>query len=500
MKPFLFTKKRNNKIKNNKTLKSKLNNNIAFHIFHSDLTIIDNTSLYNANMPIIPIFIFTQEQLNKSKVFNPNSIHFLYNSLKELNTNIKKICNGQGIVFFVGKTDNIIQKLKNYCNKNNYDMYLFQNDDFSEYSIKRDQKITKILTPDKHRIFKHKTLCDIDKTYRNDAGYYAKFTPFYNFAKKLPIRKAITKIPNKLIKNMNNGFNIGKKLKILKFSNTNLDYLLPFLKKKINSNIVNGGRSEGIKLLKNLKLQKKYSKDREILTHYTSLLSAHHKFGTITIRETYEAAKKNKLEEAFIRQLYWRDFYYSAALLFKDKYPKQSIYTWQNDLIIYNNPNSNKEFNAWKKGLTGFPVVDAAMRQIANTGYMQNRMRMLVVSVLTKLMFVNWRKGERYFASVLNDYDFCMNFGNWCNVIGNMVYAQPPFRVFNPWIQGKKYDNNCEYIKKWVPELKNVDPNDIHKWFDHDIRNKYTNIKYPAPILDYKKRRELWMKHWKSKI
>jgi deoxyribodipyrimidine photo-lyase len=516
---FLFTKKskpnrkyksKTKKIKKikNKNLNHNLNDNnnnlkkIGFHIFHSDLSLIDNTALNSdeANMPIIPIFIYTNEQIKKSKVLNVNSIGFLYDSLKELNSELKKVA-GCNITFFLGKTIDIIKRIDTLCKKSGYEMNLFQNDDFSEYAIKRDSNITKLLG-NRHHISKHKTLCDIEKTYRKDAGYYGKFTPFYNIAKRLPIRKVIKNISSHVKKNLVNGFNIAKKIKLSNITNSDVEYLQSISKKRIPNPRVKGGRREGLLLLSKLKKQKNYVKDREILNHETSLLSAHHKFGTITIRETYEAAKKAKLDEAFIRQLYWRDFYYAAALLFAEKYPKQSIYTWQNNVIVYNHSNITKEFNAWKQGKTGFPAVDAAMREIAESGYMHNRMRMLVASVLIKLMMVNWRKGERYFATALNDYDFCQNFGNWCNIVGNMSYSQPPFRVFNPWIQGEKYDKNCDYIKKWLPELNDVDAKDIHNWYDPEVRNKYPNIKkiYPGPIFDYKKRRELWMKYYKGKI
>ena len=150
-------------------------------------------------------------------------------------------------------------------------------------------------------------------------------------------------------------------------------------------------------------------------------------------------------------------------------------------------------FNKWCKGETGFPIVDACMRQLNNTGYMHNRGRMMVASFLTKTLLIDWRKGAKYFAIKLFDYDPASNSGNWQNISSTGVYDTPFFRDMNPFIQSKKFDKNCDYIKKWIPELIDVDPKDIHEWYIKYNDKKYANIDYPKPIVDYKKQKEKMM-------
>jgi deoxyribodipyrimidine photo-lyase len=143
-------------------------------------------------------------------------------------------------------------------------------------------------------------------------------------------------------------------------------------------------------------------------------------------------------------------------------------------------------FEKWCNGETGFPVVDAAMKQINTTGFMHNRARMIVASFLVKTLMCNWRWGEKYFAQHLLDYDPCSNVGGWLWSAGGGFDSQPYFRIFNPWLQSEKFDKNAEYIKKWLPELKDVPPKDIHTWNESYV--KYTDsdkIKYPKPCVDY---------------
>ena len=149
--------------------------------------------------------------------------------------------------------------------------------------------------------------------------------------------------------------------------------------------------------------------------------------------------------------------------------------------------NNPTHFNKWKEGKTGIPIVDACMRQMNTTGYMHNRGRMIVSSFLIKNLLIDWRKGEKYFANMLTDYNISANNGGWQWASGGGTDAQPYFRIFNPWTQAKKYDKECEYIKKWIPELRYVDNKDILNW--NTMYKKY-DINYPKPIVDHKKTRE----------
>ena len=152
--------------------------------------------------------------------------------------------------------------------------------------------------------------------------------------------------------------------------------------------------------------------------------------------------------------------------------------------------------HAWKTGNTGFPIVDAGMRQLNTTGYMHNRARLIVASFLTKTLLIDWREGEQYFAQKLVDYDPASNNGNWQWIASTGADSQPFFRIFNPWEQAKNFDPNAEYIKKWVPELRDLSVKDIMNWGDVSTSTSTTaeKIKYPKPMVDYSKQKKLALK------
>jgi deoxyribodipyrimidine photo-lyase len=153
-------------------------------------------------------------------------------------------------------------------------------------------------------------------------------------------------------------------------------------------------------------------------------------------------------------------------------------------------------FKKWCDGMTGFPVIDAGMRQLNSTGYMHNRSRLLVSCFLVKTLLISWEKGEKYFARKLTDYDPASNNGNWQWIAGTGADSQPYFRVFSPWEQAKHYDPDCEYIKKWIPELREVANKDILDW--ESTHSKYTGVKYPKPMVDYQKQKDLALKMYSS--
>lgn len=192
-----------------------------------------------------------------------------------------------------------------------------------------------------------------------------------------------------------------------------------------------------------------------------------------------------------IQQLFWRDFFthvaYNSPYVFGEAFQQR-----------FNNLNwskSKKNFEAWCEGKTGFPIVDAGMRQMNKTGFMHNRPRMIVASFLTKDLHLNWLWGEKYFAQQLEDYDPCVNNGNWQWSASTGCDAQPYFRIFNPWTQQKKFDSDCTYIKEWVPELKNIDPKIIHSWH----KESSPKIKgYPRPIVDHSEEQKLAKKFYKE--
>jgi deoxyribodipyrimidine photo-lyase len=208
------------------------------------------------------------------------------------------------------------------------------------------------------------------------------------------------------------------------------------------------------------------------------LLSAHHKFGTVSIRETYQKIKNEfGIAHTLINELYWRDFFTHIGFHF----PKVFVSAFNEKYEKIPWENNKTKFNHWCNGTTGFPIVDAGMRELGTTGFMHNRVRMVVASFLTKDLHIDWRWGEQFFANHLIDYDPAVNNGNWQWAASTGCDAQPYFRIFNPWSQQQKFDTNCIYIKKWIPELKNLTSREIHQ-----LENKPSLVpNYPQPIINH---------------
>jgi len=211
----------------------------------------------------------------------------------------------------------------------------------------------------------------------------------------------------------------------------------------------------------------------------TSHLSAHNKFGTISPREFYwKVVDEFGVSAQILKELYWREFFTHVGFwhpfVFERAFnAKFADLKWENDEI---------KFDKWKRGRTGFPIVDAGMRELNETGFMHNRVRMIVASFLIKDLHVDWRLGEQYFAQKLVDYDPAVNNGNWQWVAGTGCDAAPYFRIFNPWLQQKKFDPDCVYIKKWIPELRDVSSVEIH---GIEKKNLSAEIEYPRPMINH---------------
>lgn len=440
-------------------------------IFRRDLRIQDNLALNLAVEKcknIYPIFIFTPEQVsNKNKFKSNNAVQFMIESLDDLNQSIKKQ-KGQLNLFF-GENLSIIKKC---IKKWNIDAVFF-NTDITPYAKKRDKSIENLCKKEKIDCIQANDyyLYDPDEVKSQSGDSYSKFTPYYNKVLNLKVDKP------KYLKNY--------KFANVNDSNINIPNAYTLLTIPNKDILVDGGRENGLKIINNIGKFKNYEKDRNDLDKTTTLLSAYLKFGTISIREAYDKIKNSLgLKSPLLRQIIWREFY--AQLLFfnpqvlgnplKEKYAKIN---WQ---------SNTKEFNAWKNGETGFPIVDAGMRELNTTGYMHNRARLITASFLIKTLLMDWQKGEKYFATQLTDYDPASNNGNWQWVASTGADSQPYFRIFNPWSQSEKYDSDAEYIKKWVPELESVPAKDIHKW--DKTWEKYPDVKYPKPIVDYDMQRK----------
>jgi deoxyribodipyrimidine photo-lyase len=233
--------------------------------------------------------------------------------------------------------------------------------------------------------------------------------------------------------------------------------------------------------------------NRDLLTYQTTFLSASIKFGCVSVREVYHTFQKSYGHKSgIIRELIWREFFAHVLYAFpevvgKSYQPRYRKIVWR---------KSTADFEKWKKGQTGFPIVDAGMRQMNETGYMHNRVRMIVASFLVKVLLLDWRWGEQYFSQQLTDIDIASNNGNWQGISGTGVDMKPYFRDMNPWIQSSKFDSEAEYIKKWVPELKEVPSSAIHKW-DIEYMN-YKHIQYPKPMKNYQEQKEKMLEMYRD--
>lgn len=462
-------------------MKKKFENGLF--IFRRDLRIIDNVGLNMLSSlceNIYTIFIFTKEQVSDENKYKSNaSVQFMLESLICLQTQIEK--QDGKLYCYYGKNEIIV---KNCIDKFNINIVGF-NLDCTPYARNRDTAIVKLCNKLNVSIVAQNDyyLNMLGSILTTTGTPYKKFTPYYDSAKKirveLPSRKKQINFKLKYITNMTNYISIDDATtKFININNPNM--------------LVHGGRKYALQLL--LRAKKdiyNYDAIHNDLSKQTSLLSASIKFGCISIREVYHSLKHIP---GLIRQLYWREFYANIMYSFPhvlghSLQPKYNSIKWE-----YN----AEYFTAFCNGKTGYPIVDAGIRQMLATGYMHNRARLIVASFLIKILQIDWKKGEEFFAANLVDYDVANNNGNWQWVSGGGADSQPYFRVFNPYRQTENYDSNCKYIKQWVPELNDVPNNDILKW---DIKYiNYSAINYPKPIVDYKKQKEKTLKMYLAAI
>ena len=450
-------------------------------IFRRDLRIIDNNGLNFLSElcnNIYTIFIFTPEQVGSgNKYKSDNSVQFMIESLENLALDIK--AQGGHLHTFYGNNEKVIAD----CIKE-WDIHIVSfNLDITPYARIRDNKIVEMCQKMKIYVAYDEDyyLCHPGSVVNGSGDPYVKFTPYYETAKKIKVQKPSSK---KQIAFKSKDSDIANKISLEQAMNKFT---------KINPAIlVHGGRLNAIKQMRiaanNIK---SYEKTRNEIYKPTSQLSAYIKFGNVSIREVYYAFKS---KHSFIRQLYWRDFY--GQVLYNFPHVLGHALKPKYDKIKWN--HNQRFYNAWKKGQTGFPIVDASQRQLLQTGWTHNRGRMVSSSILTKILLIDWRKGEMFYAEHLVDYDVANNNGGWQWSAGTGSDAQPWFRYFNPYLQSEEHDPNCEYIKKWIPELKDVPSKDIHNW---DIEwKKHKDCGYPQPICDYKEQKEKSIKMYKDAL
>ena len=454
-------------------------------IFRRDLRIIDNLGLIYAMKNcknIVPIFIFTPEQVtSKNKFRGDNCIQFMIESLDNLNMELNKV--GSKLYMFYGDNIKVLNKLRTTIDIDN----IIFNMDYTPYAISRDKKIENFCKKYDINMVKKEDylLRPIGELNKENGDPYTVFTPFKNNGLKKNVDK-----PNRMrAKNLVKSNKINS-LSISVDTDSNSKLIKSVIKLEYNNDsLTKGGRKEALKLLNKVKNHKKYGKERNIVSKKTTLLSSHIKFGCISIREVYWKirdlyGKKSEL----LSQIFWRDFYYYITYYFP-KVLKGKNYNEKYDKLKWK--YSKAQFDKWCNGETGYPIIDAGMKELNKTGFMHNRARLFTSNFLNRMLGMDWRKGEVYFAKKLSDYDPAVNNGNWQWIASTGVDPKPYFqRLFNPWLQGKRFDPDAKYIKTWLPQLKNIPADHLLQWDEHYKDYDLKKINYVKPIVNYKEARQ----------
>ena len=412
---------------------------ISIFWFRRDLRLSDNHGLAEAlesTENVLPIFIFDTEILSKLENKEDKRVDFIVQVLQVLNSFLEK--NGKSIKILQGNPLQVFKKLTEDHEIEN----VFCNEDYEPSALKRDQEISDFLSQKNigFQSYKDQVHFHKDDILKSDGTPYSIYTPYSKqWLLKYESEKVEFYSSEKLLQNLIDVEKQEISLEKIGFVKTEYQFEIP----KINSSIL-----------------KTYHETRNFPTTPTSEMSVHLRFGTISVRKL--AAEARKLNETYLKELIWREFFMQILYhypkvvheSFKRKYDHIS-WLYDEELLI-----------KWQEGKTGYPIVDAGMRELNETGFMHNRVRMVCASFFTKHLLMDWRIGEAYFAEKLLDYDLSANNGNWQWSAGTGCDSAPYFRVFNPEEQQKKFDPDFKYIKKWVKEFG-------------------TNV-YPKPIVEHK--------------
>jgi len=401
--------------------------------FRRDLRLHDNAALYHAlkeNEAVLPVFIFDTNILDNLDDDHDARVTFIHDSLLVLKAELEK--HGSSLKVFYGKPLDVFKKIK--------PGKIYANHDYEQYAIKRDEAVSKIQGVGFHS-YKDQVIFEKEEVVKDDGTPYTVFTPYS--------RKWKAKLDKFYTKSYPVGNYLGNLYRTKPFDLPSLESMgfkkstINFPPRLIKQDIIN-----------------KYQQQRNYPgIQGTSRLSVHLRFGTVSIRELVRLAQKKN--ETWLNELIWREFY--QMILWHFPHVESRAFKPAYDEVEWR--NNEKEFDAWRNGMTGYPIVDAGMRELSATGFMHNRVRMIVASFLTKHLLVDWRWGEAWFAAKLLDFDLAANNGGWQWAAGSGCDAAPYFRVFNPALQTDKFDPDHIYIKKWVPEL-NTD-------------------RYPKPIVEH---------------
>ena len=433
---------------------------LSLFIFRRDLRLADNTALNAAlarSEQVAVCFISDPLQLTNNPYFSRPSASFMLASLDSLGDAVQK--RGGKLYFFQGETENILRRLLSA----NKIAAVFFNRDYTPFSRRRDEAIAQVCAVGGAQCFAFDDalLYPPGTILTAEGKPYTVFTPFLRKALAVAVLKPALE---------ENGHLFAGQLRCSGFSGIAPELLaLPSAK--------NAGRDAGLRILSKTGAFKRYGATRDLPSLDTTGLSPHNKFGTVSIREVwYALVRRLGPDNRILQELCWRDFFthvaWSFPHVFEGPFKKQfASLRWDNDETL---------FAAWRAGETGFPLVDAGMRQLAQTGIMHGRARMVTASFLVKDLHIDWRWGEKYFASALADYDPAVNNGNWQWCASTGCDAQPWFRIFNPSLQLERYDPDGGYIRRWLPELAKSSTEEIR-----GLSKGRSISGYPAMIADH---------------
>ena len=424
--------------------------------FRRDLRLNDNVGLYKAlqgKFPVLPIFIFDSEILSELPKDDAR-VNFISHILQNLRKQLENY--GSSLAIYHGKPELIFEKIISEYNVH----HIICNRDYEPYARTRDENSEKFLSSKNigFTSYKDQVIFEKDEVAKSDGSPYIVYTPYMKTWKQ-KFEKSLAGKTYDVKPLLSNLYQNSK------LPNLSLEQL-GYKKSKIKVPDFDISPS----------LIQDYSKKRDFPSQdATSHLGPHLRFGTVSIREIIATATSEK-DEVFWQELIWREFFMQILWHF----PKtvEEAFKKKYDRIEWR--NNEEDFTKWKEGKTGYPLVDAGIRQLNSTGFMHNRVRMLVASFLCKHLLIDWRWGEAYFAEKLLDYEMASNVGNWQWAAGSGVDAAPYFRIFNPSTQIEKFDKQHDYINKWVPE------------FGTEI--------YPDKMVDHKEARERCLKTYKTAL
>lgn len=424
--------------------------------FRRDLRLDDNAGLYHAlkdGNPIVPVFIFDTNILDDLEEKADRRVEFIRQTLEGIQEALVKKDSSLEVYY-----DTPTRAFKKLLTKYKIEK-VFTNHDYEPYARKRDQEIARFLKEHgaSFHTYKDQVIFEKNEVLKDNGEPYTVYTPYSRkwkatlndfYAKSYPTKKYFRNFykqsPHRIPSLRSMGFKeVGD----------------PFPPVKPNEEII-----------------RKYDKQRDIpFIHGTTHMGIHLRFGTVSIRKLLQQAQE--LNQTFLSELIWRDFFHTILWHFP-KVGEGKAFKEEYDFIKWRYPE--KEFERWCQGKTGYPLVDAGMRELNETGFMHNRIRMVVASFLAKHLLIDWRWGEAYFAEKLLDYDLAANNGNWQWAAGCGCDAAPYFRIFNPTLQTKRFDPDLKYIKKWVPELETME--------------------YPQPMVQHEFARERCLKAYKAAL